>query len=379
MNEREGYEHAAAGHEGTSFVPVIRGERANMGQARPTETGRPRRREDRRGRERLFDEGDLAGWAQGFFGLWRKQNEKHAWVPPPEEPWRTIGDVARVAIFGEYGTGQFGGTACAESMATARPAFDALIHLGDSHCPMLPVEPEERFLGAWPAAPEALSIALCSSQEMASGARGYFEAIRSARFGQPSSAVAIENRYFVIACLDSAYSEGDLAGDQAGWVLRLSERARARGQRLVLMSHHGPMSLFEPHARAMVSALGGVLRERRVLSWYWAHERRAVVFEMHEGWGLFGRCVGNSGNPARRDDVSKALARRVNAGGTTWNLLAKKGVPPGWVLDGENPFVPGHTEECAPPGFASLILDGPHLHEIVHAASGRELWTEQLC
>jgi hypothetical protein len=56
----------------------------------------------------------------------------------------------------------------------------------------------------------------------------------------------------------------------------------------------------------------------------------------------------------------------------------KDGLPPAWVLDGPNAHVRGHEERYGPHGYASLILDGPHLHEVVHTAEGKEIWTAQL-
>ncbi len=326
-----------------------------------------------------FHHGDVAGWLQAFFGWWRVLLDKHPWAPPLADPYRRIGDVARVALLGDWGTGLYGAPVCAATIQAARPAFDVIVHLGDVYYSGTPSEIEERFLAHWPRVPGATSIALNANHEMYSGGQGYFvTALRSPLFDQPSSVVAVENDHFLIACLDTAYDCADLAGDQATWLARLVGRAESRGQKILLLSHHPPFSLFGERADKVVEKLAALLTTKRILAWYWGHEHRAVMFDQHEEWQLFGRCLGHGGFPYYRDDLSKAILQKPNPDGTTWNQIVRDGLPAAWVLDGPNPFVPGHEQEYGPHGYASLILDGPHLHEQVHAADGTQLWYQQL-
>lgn len=326
-----------------------------------------------------FEKGDLTGWLHSFVGWWRMLFDKHPWVAPPPDPYRRIGDVARVALLGDWGTGLYGAPVCAASIEATRPAFDVVVHLGDVYYSGTPAEVERNLLARWPRVPGALSIALNANHEMYSGGKGYFEtALGSPLFAQPSSVVAIENDHFLIACLDTGYDAGRLAGDQVAWLSRLVGRAEERGQKVILLSHHPPFSLFDSAASGVVDALGGLLSERRIFAWYWGHEHRAVMYDQHEDWQLHGRCIGHGGFPYYRDDLSKTIAQIANPDGTAWCQIMKDGVPDGWVLDGPNPFVHGHEQHYGPHGYASLLLDGPHLHETVHAAFGTELWSQRL-
>jgi predicted phosphohydrolase len=367
-----------ANHEPTSLLQSFLAEQAEGHRAELAEHGRLTDRPDGC-LEVQFAEEDLSGWLRSFFGWWRGLLERHPWIPPVADPYRQLGPVARIALLGDWGTGRYGAPVCAASIQATQIAYDAIVHLGDVYYSGTPAEVEERFLAHWPKVPGAISVALNSNHEMYSGGKGYFEtALRSPLFDQPSSAVAIENDHFVIACLDTAYEAGDLAGDQAGWLARLVGRAEQKGQKIVLMSHHPPFSLFEEAADRAVERLRGQLTEGRILAWYWGHEHRAVMYDRHEDWKMFGRCIGHSGFPYFRDDLSKAIDQRTNPDGTTWNLVVKDGLPPAWVLDGPNVYVRGHEERYGPHGYASLILDGPHLHEVVHTAEGEEIWTAQL-
>lgn len=364
-----------ASHEPTSLLQSFLAEEAERRREGP-ERGPPGADGCQ---EVQFHHGDVAGWLQAFFGWWRVLLDKHPWAPPLADPYRRIGDVARVALLGDWGTGLYGAPVCAATIQAARPAFDVIIHLGDVYYSGTPAEIEQRFLARWPRVPGATSIALNANHEMYSGGKGYFvTALGSPLFDQPSSVVAVENDHFLIACLDTAYEDGDLAGDQATWLARLVGRAESRGQKILLLSHHPPFSLFGEHAEKVVEKLAGLLSERRILAWYWGHEHRAVMFDQHEEWQLFGRCLGHGGFPYYRDDLSKAILQTPNPDGTTWNQILQDGLPAAWVLDGPNPFVPGHEQKFGPHGYASLILDGPHLHEQVHAADGTQLWYQQL-
>lgn len=368
----------AACHDQTSLLQTFLAEQARQRRGELEERGALLERPDG-SQEVQFAHLDLAGWLQSFFGWWRTLLDRHPWVPLVADPYRRIGDVARVALLGDWGTGRYGAPVCAASIEAARPAFDVVVHLGDVYYSGTPAEVEERFLAHWPRVPGALSIALNANHEMYSGGTGYFRTIlQSPLFEQPASAVAVENDHFLIACLDTAYDSGDLAGDQAAWLARLVGRAESSGQRVVLLSHHPPFSLFGETAAGVVDKLRGLLSDRRIFAWYWGHEHRAVVYEMHEEWHLFGRCVGHGGYPYYRDDLSTAILQRTNRDGTTWNQVVKDGLPAAWVLDGPNPYIPGHEDRYGPHGYASLILDGPRLHEIIHAADGTELWCQQL-
>jgi hypothetical protein len=53
-------------------------------------------------------------------------------------------------------------------------------------------------------------------------------------------------------------------------------------------------------------------------------------------------------------------------------------VPGALILEGPNPYVPGHTDEYGPNGYVTLELNGEHLTEIVQMPDGSVAYTKQL-
>ena len=47
-----------------------------------------------------FDAHDLGGWVASFFTWWRRLIKKHAWISPPADPVRQIGNQSRIALLG---------------------------------------------------------------------------------------------------------------------------------------------------------------------------------------------------------------------------------------------------------------------------------------
>ena len=78
--------------------------------------------------------------------------------------------------------------------------------------------------------------------------------------------------------------------------LRRSPRASAR--KLVLLSHHQLMSVYDQADLGPVlpAKLGPVLDSGRVTGWWWGHEHRCMGFEAGHGV-RFPRCIGHGGVP----------------------------------------------------------------------------------
>ena len=56
---------------------------------------------------------------------------------------------------------------------------------------------------------------------------------------------------------------------------------------------------------------------------------------------------------------------------TTWRKLDFKHlVPGGLILEGPNPYIPGHVEQYGPHGYMTLEFSEAHLNEVVHAPDG---------
>src|SRR5262249_19115453 len=176
--------------------------------------------------------------------------------------------------------------------------------------------------------------------------------------------------------LDSAYQEQDLAMNQAEWLERLVGAADSR--KVVLFTHHQPYSLLEKQGTKLVEKLGGLLEDRRIFAWYWGHEHRCVVYDVHPAWGLRGRCIGHGGYPYFRTKPSDA-EQAYGGGDFTWyRMPARNLVPGGLLLDGQNSYVPGYEQRYGPNGYAVLEFEGEHLVEEIRAPDGTLVFRQEL-
>lgn len=315
-----------------------------------------------RGLEAKFDSNDFLGWAGSLFD-WLKGLKKHDFIDHNAVP-QPLPAKARVAVLSDWGTGMYGGPVCAKSIERDG-AFDLLLHLGDVYYSGDLDEAEERFLKFWPKVPQAMSRALNSNHEMYSGGFGYFDRILPA-FNQQASYFALQNDYWLLVGLDTGYSEHQLHGGQADWLVNLVRNAGDR--RVVLFSHHQPFSLYEKQGPKLIGQLGPLLEQRNIHAWYWGHEHRCVVYDPHPLWGLRGRCVGHSAFPYFRDNFDHAL----DAPG--WqSVLGKNLVPGARVLDGPNDYIESKKSKYGPNGYVVLEFDDRDLRERYMNPDGTEL------
>jgi hypothetical protein len=339
------------------------------GQLRPLTAG---------GYEVKFDTHDVAGWVLDYMPAWIVGRfKKRPWVDPSEEVV-TIPDDARVALVGDWGSGMYGAPVCARSILEQRAKpYDVVMHLGDVYYAGTTTEVRDRFLAMWPRVPKARHRALNSNHEMYSGGEGYFGlTLQDPAFAdQKSSCFAMQTSKFLLLGLDSAYIDGDLDPKQVAWIVR--RVGNARGRKVVLFSHHQPISAFESQGDKLQEKLRALLEGRQIFAWYWGHEHRCVVFDRHEKWNLSGRCIGHSGYPSFRDHFTRA-PQRQNGDGSVWYPVESGLAPPARVLDGPNPYVKGQEREYAPNGYASLDFDGDKLHETILAPDDAVLMTGTL-
>ena len=207
---------------------------------------------------------------------------------------------------------------------------------------------------------------------MYTGGEGYFRVLLPA-FEQTASYFALQNDHWVLVGLDSAYTDHDLAGDQAAWLEKIVEKAGDR--KVVVFSHHQPYSLFDSQGPKLVEKLGGLLGRRRLFAWYWGHEHRCVLFDRHPAWGLHGRCIGHGGYPYFRDQLGDFQL----AEGKVWrNVPAKNLIPGALVLDAPNRYVEGEEERYGANGYVTLEFDEDHMTEHIHDPDGSVLLARQL-
>jgi hypothetical protein len=308
-----------------------------------------------------FDEKDLIGWAGSFFTWWRKL-KKFPWTPPgaPER----IGNDFRVAVLADWGTGLYGAPECAKAIAKDGK-YQLVLHLGDVYYSGTEGELAERFTALWPAVPGAMNRALNGNHEMYTGGNAYWKALSGTPFNQASSYFALENDNWLLACLDTAYAEHDLHGEQASWLKALADAAPQK--KLVLFSHHQPYSLLDKQGPALIAKLGALL-EGRIFAWYWGHEHHCIIYKQHPLWGLHGRCIGHSGFPYFRE--KKVLGEQPPATPGWKNLNGKNLVPGARVLDGKNEYVDEDGDQYGPNGYVTLEFSGTRLVEAYHLPDG---------
>jgi Calcineurin-like phosphoesterase len=314
--------------------------------------------------EAKFDSNDILGWFGSFFTWWKKIRP-HPWVAGSATP-DPFPDVARVALLSDWGTGLYGAPHCAKSIQDEQVGYCMVMHLGDVYYSGDDGEMKTRFLDLWPKAKGAISRGLNGNHEMYTGGKAYYDAVLK-QFGQPASYFALQNSDWLLACLDTAYADHDLAGDQTNWLTNLI--AQAGDRKVVLFSHHQPFSLMDVQGPKLVQKLQALLTSGRIHSWYWGHEHHCVIYDPHPAWGMRGRCIGHSGFPEfRKSDWGAAPAH------PTWRRLSQTdNSPSGSVLDGRNEYIEGHEGEYAPHGYVTLEFENEKMTEIVHQADGRPI------
>jgi hypothetical protein len=320
--------------------------------------------------EAKFDTRDWGGWL-GTFWQTLKGSKKFPWRENPEGPARVPQfDKAdpRIALFSDWGTGLYGAPFISASIAADPEPVDVVMHLGDVYYSGKEKELASRFTALWPDRPGALNRSLNANHEMYCGGKPYMDVIASPRFSQPASYFAIANDRWVLVGLDSAYDEHDLAGGQAEWLQTLVSGLDP-DQRVVLFSHHQPFSILGNQGPKLVEKLKPLLEARRIFAWYWGHEHHCILYDKHEPWGMFGRCVGHAGMPEFRPDQLGAPVPTPQFR----TLAGKKGVPGGLVLDGPNADIPGEEKKFMPHGYVTLQFAPDRIIETVYDSHRVEL------
>jgi hypothetical protein len=331
-------------------------------------------------REVKFDTADIAGWVWGRIST--LFHSKHAWLKPPKNPL-LLPDNARIALFGDWGSGLYGAPIIASSVKRDG-RFHFIIHLGDIYYSGKESEVQDRFLRLWPKT-NAVSLALNGNHEMYAGGHGYFKLVLK-HFGQSASTFWLQNDNWILVGLDTAYEDFDLTSDQVSWLGKIIGQAGNR--KVVLFSHHQPFSLFETDGLALIKKLKPFLESQRIFAWYWGHEHRCVIFDQLPSWQLYGRLIGNGGIPQERDGFQSGDVRvRIAAKpALSWVRVSRRRfvpgamVPAGLVLDGPNEYVAGEGDpnHFSPHGYMTLAFNRERLIETVHTADGVTIYSGEL-
>jgi predicted phosphodiesterase len=274
-----------------------------------------------------------------------------------------ISNQVRIAIAGDWGTGNYSSQNIANRMRDLKP--DHTIHLGDVYYSGTDDEERNRFVGKWPSglSSSAASFALNGNHEMYSGGDGYFvDVLSNAQFQAQRnlSYFALTNDSWVIVGMDSAYyaqdylyQKGNLDSLQLAWLTELGRAARGVGKRVILLTHHhgidvdpdrNLVTFQNPLWSQVIQALDGGPDY-----WYWGHVHAGIAYKPLPGNGraLKVRCVGHGGVPYAPFPDPESLGN--SSVGIEWAETEKAGDP--------------NEGRRALNGFMLLSFDGPHLLE----------------
>lgn len=328
------------------------------------------------GLEVRFDERDWFGWAGSFFS-WAERCKGKV-VLPPVQGVTPVPNSFTMAIVADWGTGLYGAPECAKSIASEK--FDLIMHLGDVYYAGSAKEEKSRLLKYWPMSAGTRNYALNSNHEMYSGGYGYIETLLGdSRFAsnQTSSYFSLQNDYFLLIALDTAYEEHTIFEAQLQWLLKCV--ADASDRKIVLFSHHQPFSIFEADDHAcgkLHQSISNLLQEHRIFAWYWGHEHRCIIYDRHPQYRVNGRCLGHGGYPHFRSRTP-GLPPVCPRSSTFMRLQGKNGLN-ARLLDGPNPYISGQEAKYVPNGYMSLKFQGHALSERVHDPDGTVLFENTL-
>jgi hypothetical protein len=331
--------------------------------------------------EAVLDTRDI-GWVPTGLGWLRAALHlgRFDWRAPAEQP-APIPDDCRIAILGDWGSGRYGAGFCAQSIAGDAIGFDLVLHVGDVYYSGRAREVKHNVHSLWPwkvkaCTPAGVTFRACNSNhEMYSGGKPYL-AQTVTKFGQGSSAFALENTNWLLVGLDTAYDEWHLAEGQAAWLDRLL--SREDGRRAVLFSHHQPFSHFSAVKGTLYAEIDSVVANHpgKIVAWYWGHEHLGVIYDRSETWGIHGRCIGHSGFPYFRNPALNSYDRVAPEDAAADERLARLpagSAPAALIVDGPNVDVSQKADQRArygPNGFMTIQLRDDGIDEQLRSARG---------
>jgi Calcineurin-like phosphoesterase len=306
------------------------------------------------------------GWAEAFAVFLESFiTGKHQFMINPATV--AMPDPVRIGLAGDWGTGDWRtspnlapSTDVASHMALLNT--DVTIHLGDVYYAGTSDQEQHQLIKLWPPGLIA-SLALNSNHEMYSGANPYFAAIAGPPFGKQngSSYFALENAYWVIVGLDSAYfspegglyMDGALAPPGDSTQVQFLQAQVAKGKKMILLTHHNGLSDDGSSTTNLWSqVMSGFPTDSGPAYWYWGHKHMAAVYTAQDG-GVLCRCCGHGGLPWGQ-------ASELQNPNVEWYERRSA----------NDPEIPERVLN----GFAVLSLNGPNIQETFYDENGGVAW-----
>jgi hypothetical protein len=291
----------------------------------------------------------------------------------------TIPDQAKIAIIGDWGTGDDVATNLLKQVASFGP--DILIHLGDIYFAGTQNEANTNFLTICRKVLGDIPLySLCGNHDMYSGGDGYYWLLD--QIGQKSSYFCLQNDYWQFLAMDTGYNDcnpftvstnmtslyDNNGWNEADW--HLGKIQQAGNRKIALFSHH---QLFSPFGS--VGSINGqpsaynpnlLVSFQSVISkvdiWFWGHEHTLALYDLYLGL-VRGRCVGASAVPVftnqqdYADDTSLLNSQVTTL--PTWNPAANLGSTDG---DYNNAFaiMTLNGADAAVVNYYQVPPDGPY-------------------
>lgn len=303
--------------------------------------------------EKFEEPRDVTGWAScgkvyiKYLLQHRRGKGYRSWkLPGPgrsrisfsviEEP-QTLPEIARVAIMGDWGTGEPRAIRVFQKAVAMRP--HVIIHLGDIYYSGTKRECRERFYDVvrGPVGFDGPIFTLAGNHDYYAAGTGYYHLLNSLNKNpngrnwgpmQEASYFCLRNRYWQLLAMDTGFNDSvpgagylrkkfghplvtSLRDDEIEW--HRDKLQNARGRKTILFSHHQLFSAYEeiglPHGSNsfnlnLLQYFGAFFGkpqpgESEIRAWFWGHEHDYMSFEKgHLGLGL-GICAGNGAIPVR--------------------------------------------------------------------------------
>jgi len=225
---------------------------------------------------------------------------------------------AKVAIVGDWGTGQDAAKLVLRQIANKKP--DVVIHLGDIYYAGTQFEMTNYFLKIWQ---QTLNLGdkldriptftLAGNHDMYSGGVPYYQLIQ--QLGQPASYFCLRNADWQFIATDTGYHDHDPAGGGAGAtylqdteVTWLADKVNnPGGRRTVLLSHHQLFTAYDAidgqEVNMRLASQVGPLLSKLVI-WIWGHEHDFVLYDSYMNLAR-SCCLGHGAFPVGIDELAK--------------------------------------------------------------------------
>jgi predicted phosphodiesterase len=216
---------------------------------------------------------------------------------------------ARVAIVGDWGTGQDAAKTVLAQIARKNP--DVVIHMGDVYYSGTDFEMQNYFYNIWKESLDLTKVptfTLAGNHDMFCGGAPYYKLID--QLGQPASYFCLRNDNWQFLAMDTGLHDNNPEGGGPTYledteVTWIADKIQNRGnRRTVLLSHH---QLFAANEAICGQSVNDRLSQQlspllpSVDMWLWGHEHNLVIYQ--EYLGVLARCIGHGAFPVCLTDL----------------------------------------------------------------------------